>query len=263
MTKIRFFKGSFCAVGTCCLIGLLQGLELNQINQNSTSLETLENTLEEKSQYLELISESPSIGFSNVKANVVFLDFLQYLGDDSARANTGYTMSATFFQSIIEDDPHYLDFYLFLSGSSSLIAGMPDETVELMKQGLENLAPNQPSNSFYLWRYKAVDELLFLGESQAAQESFQNAASWAQLSDHPDSDLMADISGQTAQFLSQDPDSRWAQINAWGSVLANALDNDTRNRAATRIRELGGDIVMDENGNVRIEYAKADQDSDS
>lgn len=190
-------------------------------------------------QQLLILKNSPSFGFKNLMADGLFLSFLQYFGDEQAEIATENDLSSEFFDAILAFEPFYRDYYLFLAGSTTLYAGEPERTVELMNQGLSQMdAENAPEDAFYIWRYKAVEELLFLGDGQAAQESFENAADWAACSERADSNLMEELSRQTSEFLKKDPDSLFAQIAAWNSIVASALNDDIRERASQRVQEL-------------------------
>ena len=240
-----------------------QTFELQSLNEKaSISGGSIALDLRRTVKTLESAQVLPRLGFQNVRANITFLQFLQYFGDDRARQNSGNALSDSFFRSIIEDDPFYREFYIFLTGSVSLNAAMPHRSVELMEKGLAALSPHQPDDSYYVWRYKAVDELLFLGDSKAAERSFETAAAWANESSLPDSVSIASISQQTANFLKENPESKAAQVGAWSSILSTAVDSDTRNRAISNIQELGGEIVIGEDGRVTIKYARTGQDSE-
>ena len=194
-------------------IGIIQLSELptskspDMYEKETTSIST-----EEQKRTLAVRRLLPCLGFRGMKANITFLQFLQYFGDDKARDADGYTLSDDFFQSILRDDPYYRNFYVFMTGSVSLRAAMPEKSVELINLGLESLTDGYPEDSFYIWRYKAVDELLFLGDVEAARLSFEMAANLAKQSSLPESDLIATTSQQTADFLKQNPDSKSAQI---------------------------------------------------
>jgi hypothetical protein len=203
---------------------------------------------------LALTSRLPTFGFNNARANVTFLSFLQYFGDDPMRKETGYGLSPNFFEAIIADNPYYKEFYVFLTNSVSLNAAQPEKTVALINEGLLSLSLDKSEDSFYIWRYKGVEELLFLGDSQAAKHSFEVAAVWASESNLPESDTIAAISQQTADFLEQNPDSKAAQIGAWSSILTTAFDDETRKRAIGSVRKLGGDIIISENGEITVKY---------
>lgn len=204
----------------------------------------------------------PALGFRNVVADYSFVQFLQYFGDDKVRQNSGYGRSASYLSTTIHHDPYFRIFYLFLSGSTTGYAGQPEKTVEIMRDGLAKVQAKRPSDIYYVWRYKGTDELLYLNDSQSAQKSFEKAAEWALDSNDEDAELAAQASQQTAQFLANNPDSKLAQINAWASVLTTALDNTTRNRAITKIKELGGNVVIGSDGQIEIKYAQAEESSE-
>jgi hypothetical protein len=145
-----------------------------------------------------------------------------------------------------------------MSGSVSNFAAQPEASVEMFSQGLAQMTPTFPKDSFYLWRYKGVDQLLFLGDGVAAQRSFQTSADWARQSSHPDAALIAESSQQTADFLANNPDSRLAQINAWLSVLGNAFDDTTRQRTIERIEALGGRIIPNADGGFSVQLPDKD-----
>ncbi len=147
----------------------------------------------------------PSFGYDNLIAGWVYINFLQYFGDEEARAKTGYSLSPEYFDVILGRDPRFLASYLSLSASTSMYAGMPERSIELMEESLQFLSPQVPERSYYVWRYKGIDELLFLGDSQAAKQSFTKTAEWASQSSDEDSKRAAAISQGTAKFLSRNP----------------------------------------------------------
>ena len=207
-----------------------------------------------KKSNLAVLGVIPNFGFDNTIANYIFLDFLQYFGDDEARSSLGYDLTTSFFESILSHTPDYRQFYLFLSGSSSIYTAKPHKSIELIEMGLKQLSPNLPNDSYYIWRYKGVDELLFLGDSRSAQSSFETAALWASQSHDSESDLIEEVSRQTAQYLVLNPQSKSAQIQAWGSILTTALDETTQKRAIEQIEALGGKVSDSESGQFKISF---------
>ena len=225
------------------------------------STQTSSTSVEQEVEQIKVMAKMPSLGFRNTLANYAFLQFLQYFGDD-ARQDVSYRNSAEYFSTVIRHDPYFRKFYVFLSGSSTLYAGMPEETVKIMSEGLASIGKERPADSYYIWRYKGTDELLFLNDGKAAQASFEMAADWALRTPGEEAKTIAEISQQTASFLAENPDSKAAQITAWGSILTTALDTRTRNRAIKEIRELGGDVVLTEDGQTQITLSEATADSD-
>lgn len=201
---------------------------------------------------LQLWQNVPVFGFDNLAANWTFLNFLQYFGNTEERQTIGYAATPDFFDVIIHRDPYFRLSYRFLSSAVTLFAGQPTETVRLLEQGLTHLTPSFPEDSFWLWRYKAVDELLFLGDAEAAIQSLDNAAEWASQSPSEDAENSALRASRTATFLRQNPDSRQVQANSWVMVWANAINENVRQYAEGQIEALGYQVLRD-GGSIQIE----------
>jgi hypothetical protein len=241
-------------------ISLIQIPKLQKllISQQSVSVETLEKDLKKESLRLNLLQNFPSFSYKNVIADWVYIDFLQFFGDDEARQKTGYRLSPEYFGVILGRDPRFLDAYLGLSVSSSLYAGMPEQSIALMDKGLKSLSPQLPKKSYFIWRYKGTDELLFLGNAQAAQTSFLKAAEWASVYTDEESKQSVFVSQNTAKFLSKNPDSKSARISTWMMVVNNKVDDKTRKRALREIEALGGQITTNPNGTMSIQLPDQD-----
>ncbi|NES21153.1 MAG: hypothetical protein F6K41_20040 [Symploca sp. SIO3E6] len=241
-------------------VGWLQMPQLAQLKNtaNNSSPEVLQQETKSEELRLNLLEKTPAFGFDNLLADWVFLDFLEYFGDDVARQVTGYQLSPEYFEVILDQDPRFLQAYLFLSNSGSLYAGLPEKSVAIMEKGLKSLSPQVPAKSYYIWRYKGVDELLFLGNAQAAKQSFQQAAEWASTYSDAESEQVASLSSQTAEFLAKNPDSKQAQVSAWTMVLNNASDGRTRGIAINRIEALGGKVLVTPEGAVQIQMPQSD-----
>jgi predicted secreted protein len=244
-------------------IGAVIALQKPQLNTvinkaKDTSVEDIKKDLEAESLQLELMQKLPSFGFDNLVGNWVFIKFAQYFGDEAARDKSDYSLSPEYFEVILDRDPYFLEAYRFLSSSTTLYAGMPERTVSLMEKGLKSLAPKAPEQSYYIWRYKGTDELLFLGDSQKAKQSFETAGKWADVYSDDESKLVAKISHQTARFLAKNPNSKSAQVSAWSSVLTNAFDNRVRRIAISRIQALGGKVSITPQGQFKVQPPKKD-----
>ncbi|RUT08345.1 hypothetical protein DSM106972_015130 [Dulcicalothrix desertica PCC 7102] len=256
----RQFVGTSLAT-LLCVIGVtsLQYPRMNKMlaTKQGLSSEALERDVLAEKARLNLLEKIPSFGYDNLLANWMYLSFLQYFGDDEVRAKTGYALSPEYFEIILKHDPRFRLAYLALSTSTSMYAAMPERSVKITEQGLKKLTPWAPLDSYYVWRYKGVDELLFLGNSQAARKSFQSAADWASKHSDEDSKLSASISQGTANFLARNPNSKRAQISAWGMVLQNQIDKETEKRAIRAIEALGGQVVNTPQGN-QIKFPQND-----
>ncbi|MDJ0842709.1 hypothetical protein [Crocosphaera sp.] len=222
-------------------------------------------TVEEynKQQQLEQIQLNvykglPSLGYGNLLADWFYLRFIQYFGDGDARKQTGYPLSPDYFQLVVDNDPRFVDANLKLAVSTSIFAGLPQTSVQLLEKSLEE-TPSQMTSPvyppYYLWIYKGVDELLFLGDVEAAKNSNTMAANWADTypeDDQYNSKSVAQRRRQTVKFLEENPDSRKAQIAAWAQILTNAINEETVERALGEIQGLGGEIYATPDGNIRV-----------
>jgi hypothetical protein len=246
----------FCILG----VGFSQYPRLQKLlsSKDSVSIEDLRKAEQKQRLNLELWQKIPTFGFDNLIADWVYIDFLQYFGDDDVRNRIGNSLNPEFFEVVLKHDPKFLDAYLSLSVSTSLYAGMPERTIKIMETNLAKLSPKNPDKAYYIWRYKGTDELLFLGDSQAARNSFLKAAEWASEYDTPEAKSVVNISQGTANFLAKNPDSKFARIATWTMVLQNNVDDKTRQRAAEEIEKLGGQVVIDENGVPSVKFPEQD-----
>ncbi len=258
----RSFRGILLYLLPITILAGVLPLQIQRLNalkdETEPPITQLERQVRETASGLEMVQRLPTFGFDTLVADWFFLRFLQYFGDDEARALTGYKLSPDFFRVIIPKDPYFRLYYVFLSASTSNYAAMPDESVAIITQGLDRLTPEFPDDGFYIWRYRGVDELLYLGDGEAAQISYQTSADWALQSSHPEAPFIAENSQRTADFLANNPLSKQAQVNAWASVLGNAFDDATRQRAIDRINALGGSVFISEAGEISIQFPPDD-----
>lgn len=258
MARRVWSKGLWPWVLGAGLVVAMLGLQRRQLTAlqvpEPQSLVELQLQDERDRTQLRLLRQLPTFGYDNMIANWTFLNFLQYFGNVDVRDVVGYQISPDFFEVIVTHDPLFLAPYSYLTTSVSMYAAFPKTSIALLERGLERMAPGLPPYSFYMWRFKGIEELLFLGDGQAAQQSFSTAAEWARQVDSPEALAIADISQQTADFLTEDIDSLVARINAWTLVLVRAVDDDTRARAVAEIEALGGTVISDGRGHVVVRH---------
>lgn len=235
-------------IGSFCLFGVIkiQSIQLQKLTESNLNAENYAQLEEAEGLKLSLMKKMPTFGFDNLIADWTMLRFLQYFGDVKARKQTGYSLSPDFLEVVVNRDPLFSDAYTIISPASSVFAGRPERTVTLMEKGLQKLSPDIP-NSYYIWVYKGVDEILFLGDLQQAQNSYEMAAKWAEQAEN---EFIAKSARDTAKFLASKPDITQAQIGAWVLLYANARDTATRQIAERRIENLGGELKVYPDGRV-------------
>lgn len=224
-------------------------LQRPNINQNQQQTQA-EYTRQEKlaKTRLQVLDDIPSFGFSNLIADWTYLNFVQYYGDEKARNETGYSLVPKFFEIIVNRDPRFVNAHLLLSTASSVYAGAPEKSVTYLEESLKYLSPEINKDANFTWSYKGVDELLFLGDVQAAQHSFAMAAKWGLARGDELGKMMASRHQETADFLANNPDSKKAQVSAWANILNSVRDDETRREAIQEIKDLGGNVVQTNQG---------------
>jgi hypothetical protein len=246
----------FCSV--LCVAGVVT-LQERQLQQKESAKNNSYFT-EEKSDrvFLDLQKRMPTFGFDNLLADWNYLGFIQYFGDTPAREQTGYSLVPEFFEVIVKNDPRFIRAGLFLSTANSLFAARPDITVKLLNQVLGKIEPQLDPLAPYVWSYKGIDEILFLGKIEEAKHSYQMAAQWALARKEPDSQEVAQRNLATAQFLETNPDSKRAQVSAWAMILGGAIDEQTQKRAVEEIRALGGQVTVTPQGRLTVTLPEKD-----
>ena len=236
-----------------CLSSILH-IQRTKLSLKENHLTREDYLKEEKSQQvnLQLLKQIPSLGFDNLVADLSYLQFLQYFGDTEAREEIGYTLSPEYFEILVNNDPKFIRPYFLMSPATSIFAGTPEKSINFIEQGIKSIQPNSDPNAYYLWLYKATDEMLFLGNNAAAIKSYEMAAQWAERINTPESEQSAANIRQTIRFLEEDPDSTIAHIGAWTMVLSSTSDEKTQQKAIQKIEELGGQIVITPEGSLTV-----------
>jgi hypothetical protein len=248
---INFFTG----IATLTTIIFLQ---LQALNKPINAPNNQDYFQQEKQQKLQVYLQKnlPSFGFGNLIADWTFLQFIQYFGDNEARDVTGYSVVTDYFEAIVNRDPNFIESYFVISSANSLFAAKPEKTIELIDQGLKVVTPKHPGYPFFLWTYKATDEILFLGDLKTAKKSYEKAEEWASLRGDELGKDMASRFQKTAHFLETDPDPTQAQIGAWISALSSTKDEKTQKYILEKLHSLGAEVVISDQGNLVIKRPK-------
>lgn len=257
--KLTSLTGTLAVIVLCLTSVVL--LQRPRLQLKSSQLTKADYLRQEQAQKINLniLSNIPAFGFDNLLSDWIMLRFIQYFGDGEAREKTGYSLSPEYFEGVVERNPRFIEAYPMLAPASSIFAGQPQKSVSLIEQGLKSISPKTSPLSYYLWVYKGIDEMLFLGNTEAAKQSYEMAAKWAETYQDPASQEIAANTRQTAQFLAKDPDSKIARIGAWSMVLSSAPDEKTQQRAISQIKALGGEIIITPEGRLSVQVPKEDK----
>ena len=219
-----------------CLAGIvvLQGQEYKRSLRQLNTEDYLKQE-QEQTRLLDWQKRSPNLGFSNLMADWSYLNFVQYFGDRNARETIGYKLVPDYFATVSAIDPHFTKAHLNLSIANSMYAGKPEKTIALMEEVLESTNP-QSEDAAFLWTSKGLDELLFMGDRQAAINSYEMAAKGAE--DLTVKDL------ELALQSTSEIDLKEAQVRAWSSVLVHIKDRHRKREIIDKISNLQADISV-------------------
>lgn len=233
-----------CLILAICTVGIIKLQSKHYHNSlkqaSATNYLSAEST---QKQAINLQKIIPSFGLDNLRSDWLYLSYLQYLGDREARNKTGYSLIPDYFETIIKYDPHFTEAHLNLATANSLYAGKPEKTVALMERVLESISPEISPEVSFLWTHKGLDELLYLGDTQAAKKSYLTAAKWASKRKDKLGGKIAKENLKTAKFLDSNPDTREAQILAWSMILPNIKDEQSRQVVIDKIQALKSELA--------------------
>lgn len=202
---------------------------------------------------LKSLFHAPALGFNNLVGDWAFLQFLQYFGDDS-RAQTGYRLAPDYFRVVVDRNPRFLESYYYLTIGITLYAGLPRESVALAAKGLQSMTPTIPEKSYYVWRNKGIDELLYLDDESASIQSYTKAAEWADFYRDPQAQYDASFYRNSIEHLKKHPLSNQAQASAWAMVMSQTQDDKTRALVVKQIQRQGGWVTVLPNGSVAVTF---------
>ncbi|MGL5080299.1 MAG: hypothetical protein ACRC8A_02315 [Microcoleaceae cyanobacterium] len=213
------------------------------------SLAAAQTADQQQAVQLQLLKTLPHFGFENLLADWTFLNFLQYFGDEALREKLGYQLNDDYFDVITALDPRWVEIYIFLSTSVSFYQGQPETAVKFMERGTNALSPGRPPEAWLVWRIKAIDQLLLVGDTAGAVHSLEMAANWAENTRYKD---FAPQFRQAAQTLKDNPDNLLIRMNAWLSVYSQSTDKRVQARAMRELIDLGVKSQVDAEGNVKF-----------
>ncbi|MGL5834077.1 MAG: hypothetical protein ACRC1Z_12725 [Waterburya sp.] len=243
-TKVLSFLSPFI---TLAGIVLLQSQEYQKSVQKLNYADYLAQE-QEQAKSVDWQKQSGHLGFENLKADWSYLDFVQYFGDTKARETIGYKLVPEYFETITSLDPRFTTAYLNLSVANSMYAGYPEKTIALMEKGLASVDPAS-EKAAYLWTAKGLDELLFMGDKEAAIKSYQMAAQWQSLANTKKTDGLTIKDLELALQDTNKIELKQAQIRAWSTVLAYVRDQPRQREILDKISGLKTELAALEQAN--------------
>ena len=120
--KVIYLIIFFSFVGTIC------SLQKEHYNKSVIGIKAENHSEQIESAQVSLKTQKliPTFGFNNLRADLTYLQFVQYFGDQKARKQTGYTLVPSYFDNVVNYDPNFTQANLSLSVANSMYAGQPE-----------------------------------------------------------------------------------------------------------------------------------------
>lgn len=223
-----------------CLAGII--LLQNNYRHNIKNQNKVANYFQEEKELnskINLQKILPAFGFDNLKADTIFLNFIQYFGDGKARDATGYSLTPEYFETLINHDANFVSAHLSLANANTMYAGQPEASISFIEDIFNSASLNNNSQKHaLLWLYKAYDELLFLGDTQAAEYSYKQAKKLLENNQTNSAGNIVSVYFPNTASFKGDSDIIQAQITAWSTVLPNVKNLENRQKITQKITDL-------------------------
>ena len=232
----------------------LQNQEL-RLSNRSKQMDDFFAGQESQKQSLSLSRRLPSVGFNNIVADWIYLNFIQYFGDTLIREKKGYELCPDYFKSLIKKDPAFVDAVLILDICTSVFDGQPLKSLDNLLISVNSMNPHMISintRPYYVWKALGTGQLLFTDDPLKTVQSYRQAIDWAKVySDEPAQRFIQNLSS-SIEFLSKNPDSKLARIGAWANILGTNPDKKTLTRVIKEIELLGGKVETTGEGRFSV-----------
>ena len=125
-----------------------------------------------------------------------------------------------------------------------MYAAQPEKSIAFIEQILNSASFENSSQLYYLlWLDKAYDELFFLGDIQAAQQSYDQIQQWRKRQQPNRQNNITANYFPNPEFLNTNPNITQAQILAWSTVLPHVRDIETQQKIRKKITTLKSRLV--------------------
>jgi hypothetical protein len=259
--KIKYANFSSMIVSGILLCGSLLGIielqkqeMLQQRQQKST--EGHQQIEDSEKRSLQWFSKFPTFGLQNLTADWIYLNFIQYFGDTTLREKLGYSLCPSYFKTLVNRDPQFVNALIMLDVCTALFAGEPLQSLQELQLSTETLKPKMEAvtiRPYYVWQAIGINQLLFQGKPLQAKQSYEKAVSWAKDYYDPESRRFIANMQKSITYLAENPNSKMAQIGGWFNILNNNPDKRTLDRVIKEIELLGGKVKINSQGQFSVE----------
>lgn len=224
----------------------LQGMKIPEIRAGFS-----DEYVVRKEQNFAIASGMKAIGFGDLAASWLWLEFVQYYGDTPRRRQEGYSLTYDYLEKITQLDEQFLGAYRYVSPAVAFSAGQPEQAQELLRKGVRAMEPHSQPQAYRLYLDMAVHAFLLLGDPEAGRAAYYAAADWYEQAGLEGSSS-PDGWRQLGERLVTSPESRDVRFKVWLQVFNGTADPETRERALIELGELGARFQRQPNGQIQI-----------
>jgi hypothetical protein len=201
-----------------------------------------------RQQSLGIATALGPLGFGNLGASWLWLDFIQYFGHED-RSVTGYRLAYPYLDTITNLDPLFFRAYRYSSSVLAFTAGEPENALAVLQKGTQIITPDIDPRAYQLHFDQAGVYFLLLGDSQRGRDSYYTTADWYEAV--PEHEGNGDTWRALGDRLVNSPNSRRVRFDVWMSLYRTTPDPDTQERILRELAQLGT-VRRTETGELEI-----------
>jgi hypothetical protein len=201
-------------------------------------------------------------GLTNLAADLLWLDFIQYFGNQSERFSQGYGLGADYLEAITSLDPQFIQPYTYAIMVYAWKLGQPEAGIAFLEKGTAHVNPATEPQAYRLWYHIALMQSLWVGNFDAAQIAFNHTADWLEVTPAEQRKslgiaLAPNTVRSWGESFKTNPGSAQLRYDIWLQVYHGTTDPEGRKFALEQIAKLGG-IQRNPDGTFQFVRPSAD-----
>jgi tetratricopeptide (TPR) repeat protein len=197
---------------------------------------------------LDALAKLPDFGNRDLVADFLWLRFIQYFGDSSVRAKSGYGLSYKYLKTITDRDPHFDNAYRIANLAVAYRMGRTDLADALLAKGIQ-----ANPKSYLIWQTRGFLHFLYTGNIPKAVYCFRRNAGIAVAVGGNSQQHWGNYWFAMSKYLEVSKSNDWTRRQIWAEVYANSSDTSTQALALTQLAKLG--VSLNKDGRLFARYA--------
>ncbi len=215
--------GLVITVATLCIATFQwRELAISALNTN----ESVDDEQQQAQQTIAMATAIARLGYDNLGASWLWLDSIQYRGNDN-RPAVGYDLMYPYFDTITDLDPRFLTAYLSGSNTLAFIAAQPRQARQLLEKGIESLSPDSTPEAYRLHIQLGLIEFLLLDNREEGRDAYYEAADWYEEAGLGSAEAANAWRALADRFVDS-PFIEAVQFKVWSDLYGSVQDTELR-----------------------------------